>query len=153
MKIVKGRQWMEECYKSRYHSTTNAFRSGSWNPGSQISANYTEPMDYFKSFFTELIKKLVDETDRYANKKNDKHLSYTNVTSKEIQALLYIILHMGTIPLPNLKECWSTDNKSGSLTFPKYSGETDFSKYFGCFMKMKTQTFIYPGSANESIIK
>lgn len=38
------------------------------NSDPQISPNYIESIDYFKSFFTnELIKKIVNETNRYAN--------------------------------------------------------------------------------------
>ncbi|CAK9796216.1 Mariner Mos1 transposase [Anthophora quadrimaculata] len=96
------------------------FRSESRNPGSQLNPNYTEPLEYFNSFFTnELIKTIVAETNRYANnkirgkrlaKRSTWHL-WTDITTKELRAFLGIILLMGTIPLPNLKEYWSTDNK------------------------------------------
>lgn len=46
------------------------FRSGSRHPGSQLNPNYTEPLEFFNTFFTDvLIKAIVAETNRYANDK------------------------------------------------------------------------------------
>ncbi|XP_017778000.1 PREDICTED: piggyBac transposable element-derived protein 4-like [Nicrophorus vespilloides] len=97
------------------------FTSGSRMPGPQISTNCAEPIDFFKLFFTdELINKLVEETNGYANEKiAEKHLSkhsiwlkWTDVTTKEMSAFLGVVLNMGTITLSNLKEYWSTENNS-----------------------------------------
>ncbi|XP_020297799.1 piggyBac transposable element-derived protein 4-like, partial [Pseudomyrmex gracilis] len=96
------------------------FSSGSRTPGSQLQSTYKEPLDFFNSFFTEeLIKKIVEETNRYANdtiqrkhvKKRSTWRTWTNVTLKEMRAFLGIILLMGTMPLPSLKDYWSTDRK------------------------------------------
>nr|XP_034194964.1 piggyBac transposable element-derived protein 4-like [Osmia lignaria] len=96
------------------------FSSGSRTPGSQLNSTHTEPLHFFNSFFTdELIRKIVEETNRYANHMiQGKHLekrstwhTWTNVTPKEMRAFLGIILLMGTMPLPSLKDYWTTDKK------------------------------------------
>lgn len=41
------------------------FRSGSQTSGTQLNPNYTEPLDFFNSFFTtKLIRKIVEKTNR-----------------------------------------------------------------------------------------
>nr|XP_034194934.1 piggyBac transposable element-derived protein 4-like [Osmia lignaria] len=96
------------------------FSYGSRTPGSQLNSTHTEPLHFFNSFFTdELIRKIVEETNRYANHMiQGKHLekwstwhTWTNVTRKEMRAFLGIILLMGTMPLPSLKDYWTTDKK------------------------------------------
>nr|XP_033323314.1 piggyBac transposable element-derived protein 4-like [Megalopta genalis] len=76
-----------------------------FNSGSRTS-------DFFNSFFTdELIKKIVEETNRYVNHMiRGKHLE-KNVTPKEMRAFLGIILLMGTMSLPSLKDYWTTEKK------------------------------------------
>ncbi|CAL7937389.1 unnamed protein product [Xylocopa violacea] len=71
--------------------------SGTRTPGSQLNSTHTD------SFFTdELIRKIVEETNRYAN-----HM----VTPKEMPAFLGIILLMETMPLSSLKDYWTSDEK------------------------------------------
>lgn len=47
---------------------------------------------------------------KHLEKRSTWH-TWTNVTSKEMRAFLGIILLMGTMPLPSLKDYWTTDKK------------------------------------------
>ena len=82
-----------------------------------------------------MIKKIVDETNRYANNKiQGKHLSkrhtWTYVTTKEMRAFLGIILLMETILLPNLKDYWTTDHKCRILYFAEIFRRDRFLQIF-----------------------
>ncbi|XP_035219647.1 piggyBac transposable element-derived protein 4-like [Stegodyphus dumicola] len=90
-------------------------------PGPQISENLTEPIDFFKLYFTDvLIDGIVKETNEYAKRKiGQKHLSkrsiwhsWEDVTHEEFLAFLGVILNMGTMPLADIQEYWSTNYTS-----------------------------------------
>ncbi|CAK9832757.1 PiggyBac transposable element-derived protein 4 [Anthophora retusa] len=83
----------------------------------QASYQCNEPIEFFKLFFADqLMNTILEETNKYARAKiARKNISvhstwntWVDVTKAEISAFLEVILNMGTIPLPNLKEYWST---------------------------------------------
>lgn len=103
------------------------FRSGKKSAGPHVSANITEPLDFFKLFYTDqLIDTVVTETNKYAhNKLKDKELSkksmwinWKETTTQEFCAFLAVILNMGTMPLANIAQYWSTDENSRIPFYP-----------------------------------
>jgi hypothetical protein len=75
-----------------------------------------EPLDYFTLFFNEeLLPEIVAETNRYVKEKISKLQpspgliwnKWTDVCDTEMKAFLGIIINMGLIPLPDIKESWS----------------------------------------------
>lgn len=85
--------------------------------GPQISNNIKEPLDFFRLYFTDtLIDSIIKETNDYANSKlRGKQLSkrsiwntWSDVNRKEFLAFIGVILNMGTMPVANLQEYWST---------------------------------------------
>lgn len=85
--------------------------------GPQISNDIKEPLDFFQLYFTDtLIDSIIKETNDYANSKlQGKQLSkrsiwntWSDVNRKEFLAFIGVILNMGTMPVANLQEYWST---------------------------------------------
>ena len=85
--------------------------------GPQISNDIKEPLDFFRLYFTDaLIDSIIKETNDYANSKlRGMQLSrrsiwntWSDVNRKEFLAFIGVILNMGTMPVANLQEYWST---------------------------------------------
>jgi hypothetical protein len=75
-------------------------------------------MDYFRLFFSdELLNNNVIETDCYVRHKISELLlspssiwsRWSDVSVPEIKAFLGLIIKMGLIPLPNIKDYWSSE--------------------------------------------
>lgn len=93
------------------------FTTGTKPVGPQTGHHCQEPIDFFKLFFTdELMNNILEQTNKYGRAKiASKNISahstwntWVDVTKAEISAFLGVVLNMGTIPLPNLKEYWTT---------------------------------------------
>jgi hypothetical protein len=76
-----------------------------------------EPRDYFSLFFNhELLNNIVIETNRYARDKiKELQLSpksiwswWSDVSAPKMKAVLGLITHMGLIPLPDIKEYYTS---------------------------------------------
>ncbi|GLV41744.1 hypothetical protein CBL_12033 [Carabus blaptoides fortunei] len=85
--------------------------------GPQISNDIKEPLEFFRLYFTDpLNDSTIKETNDYANSKlRGKQLSkrsiwntWSDVNRKEFLAFIGVILNMGTMPVANLQEYWST---------------------------------------------
>ncbi|CAK9809212.1 PiggyBac transposable element-derived protein 4 [Anthophora quadrimaculata] len=85
--------------------------------GPQISNDIKKPLDFFRLYFTDaLIDSIIKETNDYANSKlRGMQLSrrsiwntWSDVNRKEFLAFIGVILNMGTMPVANLQEYWST---------------------------------------------
>lgn len=77
-------------------------------PTHQGFTRLSQPIDYFNRYFdSEIIKKIVDETNLYAEQKNEKN--WTPLTQEELQAFLGILIMMGINKLPTLELYWSSD--------------------------------------------
>lgn len=76
-----------------------------------------QPIDYFNLLFNEdLMISILTETNRYANEKIKRVLSpkstwhkWTDVTLTEMKAFLGMIINMGLVNLPDLKDYWSSE--------------------------------------------
>ncbi|XP_023724803.1 piggyBac transposable element-derived protein 4 isoform X1 [Cryptotermes secundus] len=77
-----------------------------------------EPTDYFNLFFNnELLNNIIGETNRYARDKiAELQLSprsiwsrWSDVSTPEMKAFLGLIINMGLIPLPDVKDYWSSE--------------------------------------------
>jgi hypothetical protein len=77
-----------------------------------------KPIEYFNLLFSdELINEIVIETNRYAKERiSNLQLSSRSIWSKwhevttiEIKAFLGIVINMGMIPLPDMKDYWSNE--------------------------------------------
>jgi hypothetical protein len=80
-----------------------------------------EPMDYFILFFNdELLNNTVIEANRYMRHKiTELQLSLRSVWSRwsdvsvpEVKAFLGLIINKGPIPLPDIKDYWSSERKT-----------------------------------------
>jgi hypothetical protein len=79
-----------------------------------------EPLDYFRIFFIgELLNNIVTGTDRYTRHNiSELQLSqrsiwsmWSDVSVPEVKAFLLVIINIGLIPLPDIKDYWSSDRK------------------------------------------
>jgi hypothetical protein len=76
-----------------------------------------EPMDYFSLFFNDKLLNNIVERNRYARHKISKlQLSprsiwsrWSDVSVPEMKMLLGLIINMGLMPLPDIKDYWSSD--------------------------------------------
>jgi hypothetical protein len=75
-----------------------------------------EPMDYFSLFFSDELLNNVVETNRYARQKiSEHHLSPRSIWSRsdlsvpEMKAFLGLIINMGLMSLPDIKDYWSSE--------------------------------------------
>jgi hypothetical protein len=77
-----------------------------------------EPMNNFNLFFNdELLNNIVAETNRYARHKiSELHRSQRSIWSRwsdvsvpEIREFLGLIINMGLMPLPDVKDYWSSE--------------------------------------------
>ena len=84
--------------------------------GPQVPVNCVTPLQFFMLFFTsEMIKKITAETNAYAKEKiANKTVSrfsiwheWYDVVEEEMLAFLGLIINMGVIHLPYLKDYWS----------------------------------------------
>ncbi|CAK9827592.1 PiggyBac transposable element-derived protein 4 [Anthophora retusa] len=109
--------WRDVTYTDQPQSKTN-FSTGSKTVGPNVPLNCTEPIDFFRLFFTDtLLEKIVLETNKYAqNRIAAQRLSarstwnkWLDVTKEELTAFLGVVLNMGTIPIPSMKYYWTKD--------------------------------------------
>lgn len=116
--------WRDVTYTDQPQSKTN-FSTGSKTVGPNVPLNCTEPIDFFRLFFTDtLLEKIVLETNKYAqNKIEQQSLStrstwnkWIDVTKEELTAFLGVVLNMGTIPVPNMQYYWTKDH-IGNIPF------------------------------------
>jgi hypothetical protein len=101
---------MEDRKLKKYNFTKNA--------GQKLGLpSDAEPRDYFTLFFNEeLLSEIVRETNKYAKEKISKLQpsptsiwnKWTDVCVTEMNAFLGIIINMGLIPLPDIKN-WSSE--------------------------------------------
>jgi hypothetical protein len=77
-----------------------------------------EPMDYLSLFFSdELLNNIVVETNRYARQKilelqltpRSIWSSWSDVSVPEMKAFLGLIINMGLVSLPDIKDYWSSE--------------------------------------------
>lgn len=118
---------------------TIQFDIGSRNTGPQISESITEPVQFFKLFFTdELANEIVKETNAYARTKIDAmDLSsrsiwhnWRDVEIQEFWAFLGLIINMGTMPLANMQEYWTKRNNSKIPFFSQIFSRDRFFQIF-----------------------
>lgn len=104
-----------------------------------MSAFVKQPIEFFKLFFTdELVMKIIADTNDYAAKKIDnKKLSshsiwrsWYDITNDEFWAFLAVIINMGTMPLPNLQDYWSTNPNSLIPFYPNTFTRDRFMQIF-----------------------
>jgi hypothetical protein len=79
-----------------------------------------EPMDYFILFFNdELLNNIVVESKRYARHKiaELQLIPWSDVSVPEVKSFLDLIINMGLIPLPNIKDYWSSERKTEIIFF------------------------------------
>jgi hypothetical protein len=96
------------------------------NAGSNLTLPNAEPMDYFTLFFNdelvnntviETMNNTVIETNSYARDKIAKFQlcqgsiwrRRSDVSVPKMKALLGLIINMGLIPLPDIKDYWSSE--------------------------------------------
>jgi hypothetical protein len=84
-----------------------------------------EPMDYFILFsMMRVLNNIVTETNRYARHKIAKlQLSlwsiwsrWSDVSVPEVKSCLGLIINMGLIPLPDMKDYWSSEGKTDLMS-------------------------------------
>jgi hypothetical protein len=102
---------MEEKKLKAYTFTKNA--------GPQFHLlSVAEPMDYFSLIFNdELLNSIVEETNSYVRHKISEHqLSqrsnwsrWSDVSVPEMKAFLGLIVNIGLMSLPDIKDYWSSD--------------------------------------------
>lgn len=81
---------------------------GKGKPTHQGYTRLSQPIEYFNRYFdSTIIKKIIDETNLYAEQKKDKN--WTLLTQDELQAFLGILIMMGINKLPALDLYWSSD--------------------------------------------
>ena len=95
------------------------------NAGVQIDATELQsPRDCFSVFFDEDVWKfLVEHTNQYATaylankvlKKRSLYINWKPVTVNEMKAFVAMILNMGIIQLPDLKDYWRKDETQSSI--------------------------------------
>jgi hypothetical protein len=102
---------MEDRKLQKYSFTKNA------GPKLGLSSD-AEPIDYFTSFFNEeLLSKIVTQTNRCAKEKlsnlqpslRSVWNKWTDVCVTEMNAFLGIIINMGLITLPDIRDYWSSE--------------------------------------------
>jgi hypothetical protein len=77
-------------------------------------------MDDFHLLFNDLLNNTVIETNRYAGHKSAEfQLSlrsiwsmWSDVSVPEVKAFLGLIINMGLMPLPNIKDYWTSERKT-----------------------------------------
>lgn len=156
------------------------FKSGVRPAGPHITSNITEPLHFFKLYFTdELINEIIDETNRYAKSKlKGKILSnrsiwknWRDVSREEVQAFIAVILNMGTMELANIQEYWSMDSTSRIPFYPNVFTRDRFTQIFWMlhlktgiqrvssfldYINSKYLEYFVPGEnlcVNESVVK
>nr|XP_027198261.1 piggyBac transposable element-derived protein 4-like [Dermatophagoides pteronyssinus] len=131
-------EW-SECDKNSKTPSIIKFDTGKKLPGPQVSAFVKQPIEFFKLFFTdELVMKIIADTNDYAAKKIDnKKLSshsiwrsWYDITNDEFWAFLAVIINMGTMPLPNLQDYWSTNPNSLIPFYPNTFTRDRFMQIF-----------------------
>jgi hypothetical protein len=78
---------------------------------------YAEPMDYFSLFFSDELLNNVVETNSYARQNIlELQLSpryiwsrWSDVSVPEMKAFLGLVINMGLMPLPDIKDYWSSE--------------------------------------------
>jgi hypothetical protein len=96
-------------------------------------------MDYFKLFFNEVWNNTVIETNRYARHKiSELQLSprsiwsmWSNASVPEVKAFSGLIINIGLIPLPNIKDYWSSERKTQITFFGDIMFSDRFLQNFG----------------------
>jgi hypothetical protein len=78
-----------------------------------------EPLDYFRIFLNGELSNNVIGTNKYARHKiSELQLGprsiwsrWSDVSVPEVKVFLGLIIYMGLIPLPNIKDCWPSERK------------------------------------------
>ena len=80
-----------------------------------ISLKQPEPVSVFRTFFTEeILKRITDQTNIYGKRKKQssnqrKTSKWKDVSKKEIESFLGLVILIGINDLPNIKLYWSKD--------------------------------------------
>ncbi|XP_053975370.1 piggyBac transposable element-derived protein 4-like [Hylaeus volcanicus] len=107
--------------------------------GPQVSSNVVEPTHFFKLFFTEqLVDEIINETNNYAktmlqSKKitaNSIWKTWRDVERNEFWAFVAVVLNMGTMPVANIQEYWSTKDNSRIPFFSSIFKRYRFNQIF-----------------------
>lgn len=122
-----------------YRSTRVNYSIGTKSTGPQISSNIFEPIQFFKLFFTKpLVDEIIKETNNYAKSVlNSKNLTkdsiwqtWHDVNEDEFWAFIGVILNMGTMPISNMQEYWSTKHNSRIPFFSDVFTRARFNQIF-----------------------
>ena len=107
--------------------------------GPQISSNIVEPIQFFKLFFSDqLVDEIIKETNNHAKSvleskniaKGSIWQTWHDVNKDEFWAFIGLILNMGTMPVPNMQEYWSTKDTSRIPFFSDTFTRTRFNQIF-----------------------
>ncbi|XP_024220714.1 piggyBac transposable element-derived protein 4-like [Bombus impatiens] len=122
-----------------YRPTRINYSIGPKSTGPQISSNIFEPIQFFKLFFTKpLVDEIIKETNNYAKSVlNSKNLTkdsiwqtWHDVNEDEFWAFIGVILNMGTMPISNMQEYWSTKHNSRIPFFSDIFTRARFNQIF-----------------------
>ena len=131
-------EWLS-CNGSKKIPSRIQFIAGNTPAGPHVPSDKKEPLDFFKLFFTnELVSEIVIETNNYAEKKLEGKIlsshsiwrNWRNVTIEEMWSFFGVIINMGTMPLANLQEYWSTNNVSYIPFYPNKFTRDRFNQIF-----------------------
>nr|XP_039267455.1 piggyBac transposable element-derived protein 4-like [Styela clava] len=107
--------------------------------GKDLPQADSKPIEYFKLFFTEeLVKMIVDETNKYADKKIQETLlsphsrlhQWENVTVPEMYLVIGLLLNMEIVKLPRLTDYWSESPQIRVDYFRKAMSRNRFQNIF-----------------------